>query len=145
MHGSARSLPGKSQVEHVRKRRAFRSCDSAPGPDLDIDILLLWGRLRTVPQAPIESKPIKVKEFLVEDFAQLMQRLLEIQSGGRPRSLELIAEDERLMDALQKRNLAGKPTQTAQASEDGSERVPIQGLTFFAADSGSTDEEGCEP
>jgi len=38
----------------------------------------------------------------VEDFAQLMQRLLEIQSGGRQRSRELIAEDARLMD-VQKR------------------------------------------
>ena len=44
----------------------------------------------------------------MEDFAELMQRLLEIQSGGRQRSPELIAEDERLLDGLQKRNLAGK-------------------------------------
>ena len=29
----------------------------------------------------------------MENFAQLMQRLLEIQSGGRQRSPELIAED----------------------------------------------------
>jgi hypothetical protein len=36
----------------------------------------------------------------MENFAELMQRLLEIQSGGRQRSPELIAEDERLMDAL---------------------------------------------
>ncbi len=40
----------------------------------------------------------------MEDFAELMQRLLEIQSGGRQRSPELIAEDDRLMDALQKRD-----------------------------------------
>jgi len=33
----------------------------------------------------------------MEDFAELMQRLLEIQSGGRKRSPELIAEDKRLM------------------------------------------------
>ena len=44
----------------------------------------------------------------MEDFAELMQRLLEIQSGGRQRSPELVAEDERLMDRLQKRDLAGK-------------------------------------
>jgi len=51
----------------------------------------------------------------MENFAELMQRLLEIQSGGRPRSPELIAEDERLMDDLQRnRNLAGKPAQTAK-------------------------------
>jgi hypothetical protein len=60
---------------------------------------------------PIESKPIKVKELLVEDFAQLMQRLLEIQSGGRQESPELVAEDERLIDAIQKRVLARKPRQ----------------------------------
>ena len=45
----------------------------------------------------------------MENFAELMQRLLEIQSGGRQRTPELIAEDERLMDGLQKRNLAGSP------------------------------------
>ena len=55
----------------------------------------------------------------MEDFAELIQRLLEIQSGGRQRSPELIAEDERLMDCLlaedeglmdrlQATNLAGK-------------------------------------
>jgi hypothetical protein len=47
-------------------------------------------------------------EEVMEYFAELMQRLLEIQSGGRPRSPELIAEDARLMEDLQKRNLAGK-------------------------------------
>jgi len=50
-------------------------------------------------------------EEVMEDLAELMQRLLEIQSGGRQRSPELIAEDERLMDGLQKRYLAGKPPQ----------------------------------
>jgi hypothetical protein len=48
----------------------------------------------------------------MEDFAELMQKLLEIQSGGRQRSPELVAEDERLMDALQKREPAGKPPPT---------------------------------
>jgi hypothetical protein len=38
----------------------------------------------------------------MENFAELMQRLLEIQSGGRQRRPQLIAEDERLMDALRK-------------------------------------------
>jgi hypothetical protein len=47
----------------------------------------------------------------MEDLAELMQRLLEIQSGGRQRSPELIADDERLMDGLRKRYLAGKPPQ----------------------------------
>jgi hypothetical protein len=63
---------------------------------------------------PIESKPIKVKELVVGDFAQLMQRLLEIQSGGRQKSSELVAEDERLIDALKKRHLAGKPPPTGR-------------------------------
>ncbi len=46
----------------------------------------------------------------METLADLMQRLLEIQSGER-RSSELIAEDRRLMEALGKKHLAGKPTQ----------------------------------
>jgi hypothetical protein len=37
-------------------------------------------------------------EEIMENLAELMQRLLEIQSGGRQRSPELIAEDDRLMD-----------------------------------------------
>jgi hypothetical protein len=41
----------------------------------------------------------------MENFAELMQRLLEIQSAETHRSPELIAEDERLMEYLQKRNL----------------------------------------
>ena len=48
----------------------------------------------------------------MENFADLMQRLLEIQSGGKERSPELIAEDERLMEGL--RSLAGKSEQTAK-------------------------------
>jgi hypothetical protein len=31
----------------------------------------------------------------MENFVDLMQKLLEIQSGGRQRSPELLAEDER--------------------------------------------------
>ncbi len=58
----------------------------------------------------------------MENFAELMQRLVEIQSGGRQRSLELIAEDERLMDGLQKRSLAGRPAQTVKLSQDSPER-----------------------
>jgi hypothetical protein len=53
-------------------------------------------------------------EEVMENLVELMQRLLEIQSGGRQRSPELIAEDERLMDGLEKKHLAGKPTQTVQ-------------------------------
>jgi hypothetical protein len=73
---------------------------------------------------------------IMENFAELMQRLLEIQSGGRQRSPELIEEDARLMDRLQKRtlrgkptHLRGKPTQTMQPSQDT--RVDaIQGQSF---------------
>jgi hypothetical protein len=50
----------------------------------------------------------------MEAFAELMQRLLEIQSGGRQRSTELIAEDTRLMHSLQKRNGAGSLPQTVK-------------------------------
>jgi hypothetical protein len=56
----------------------------------------------------------------MENFAELMQRLLEIQSGGRPRSPKLIAEDRRLINDLQKRNLAGK-TQAVKLDQDGHE------------------------
>jgi hypothetical protein len=54
----------------------------------------------------------------MEYFAELMQRLLEIQSGERSRSPELIAEDERLMDGLRKRTSAGEPLQTVNADEN---------------------------
>jgi hypothetical protein len=40
----------------------------------------------------------------MENFAELMQRLLEVQSGGRQRSPELIAEDEQLIDSLRRRS-----------------------------------------
>ena len=53
----------------------------------------------------------------MENFTDLMQRLLEVQSGER-RSPKLIAEDERLMLSLQKRCLAGKPTQRLELSEN---------------------------
>jgi hypothetical protein len=52
----------------------------------------------------------------MENFAQLIQRLLELQSGGRQRSPELIAEDDRLIHGLQKRTLAGRPRQTLTLS-----------------------------
>ena len=48
----------------------------------------------------------------METLAELMQRLLEIQSGGRQRSAALIADDERLMDGLQ-----------TKLSQDGSEQT----------------------
>jgi len=58
----------------------------------------------------------------MENFAELMQRLLEIQSGGRQRSLKLIKEDDRLMDRLRRRTLELR-NMTIKAGEDGSERV----------------------
>jgi len=62
-------------------------------------------------------------EEVMENFTELTHRLLQIQSGGRQRSPELIGEDERLMDGLQKRNLAGKPPQTVRLSQDSPERA----------------------
>jgi len=56
----------------------------------------------------------------MENFAELMQRLLEIRDGGGQRSPELIAEDERLMDGLRKRNLAGRPTHRLLPAENNS-------------------------
>ena len=54
----------------------------------------------------------------MENYADLMQRLLEIQSGER-RSPKLIAEDERLMRSLQKRNLAvAKLAQSSELSQE---------------------------
>ncbi len=55
----------------------------------------------------------------MENLTELMQRLLENQSGGTQRSAKLIAEDERLMDDLRQRILAGKPTQTVEVSPLG--------------------------
>ena len=62
-------------------------------------------------------------EEAMEYFAELMQRLLEIQSGGRPRSPEVVAEDERLMDRLQKRDMGGKLPQPVEHSQGRSERT----------------------
>jgi hypothetical protein len=63
-----------------------------------------------LPPIIFANQPCQPCEEVMENFAELMQRLLEIQSGGRQRSPELIEEDARLMDRLQKRILAGKPT-----------------------------------
>jgi hypothetical protein len=50
----------------------------------------------------------------MENFNELIQRLLEVQSGGRQRSPKLTAEDERLMDGLR---LAARPAQTMKLSQ----------------------------
>jgi hypothetical protein len=63
---------------------------------------------------------------VMEDFSKLMQRLLEIQSGGRKRSPDLIAEDDRLMDRLQKRTLAGKPPQAVKFNQNGPEQTRVK-------------------
>jgi hypothetical protein len=55
-------------------------------------------------------------EEVMENLAELMQRLLEIQGGGRQRSPELIAEDERLIEGL--RSPAGKSAQTVKLGQD---------------------------
>jgi hypothetical protein len=62
----------------------------------------------------------------MENLTELMQRLIENQSGGRERSPELIAEDERLMNGLRKRILAGMPGQAVDADPNGD---ATQGLT----------------
>jgi hypothetical protein len=53
----------------------------------------------------------------METFSELMPRLLEIQSGGKERSPKLIAEDARLMNGLQKRNMEGKLPPTVKLSQ----------------------------
>jgi hypothetical protein len=52
----------------------------------------------------------------MENPADLIHRLLEIQSGGQQRSPELIAEDERLIERL--RSQLGKSMQTVKLSPD---------------------------
>lgn len=64
----------------------------------------------------------------MENFAELMQRLLEIQSGGRQRGPEPIADDERFIEYLRKRHLAGKSTQPVKPSQDSAETGAIQGI-----------------
>ena len=59
----------------------------------------------------------------METCAELIQRLLEIQSGGGPRSPELVAEDQWLMDGLQRKNLSVRSLQPKM--EAG---APIAGL-----------------
>jgi hypothetical protein len=71
------------------------------------------------------SQPWPTLEEVMENFADLMQRLLEIQNGER-RSRKLIAEDERLMSRLQKRSRAGKPTQRLELSENSPRQEPFK-------------------
>jgi hypothetical protein len=50
--------------------------------------------------------------------ANLIQRLVEIQSGARHRSPALIAEDEQLMDSL-RRNLQQESNPAAEPPNNG--------------------------
>jgi hypothetical protein len=54
----------------------------------------------------------------MESFTELMQRLIEIQRDERERSPELIAEDRRLLDGLQRRILAAKLPQRVTLGQD---------------------------
>jgi len=49
-------------------------------------------------------------EEVMRNFAELMRRLLEIQSYETQRSPELIAEDGRLMNDLQEKSRKKAPT-----------------------------------
>jgi len=54
----------------------------------------------------------------MENYTELMQRLLEVQSGGEKRSPKLIADDERLMDGLKTRIAGGQFKQTMKLGQD---------------------------
>jgi hypothetical protein len=49
----------------------------------------------------------------MDRYAELMQRLLEIQSGGRERSPELISQDQRLIDSLAQASGRTRPIRAA--------------------------------
>jgi hypothetical protein len=57
-------------------------------------------------------------EAVMQRFAELILRLLEVQSDGRHRSPELVAEDERLMESLQKRYQAINLRQRMELGRD---------------------------
>src|SRR6202140_4835672 len=83
------------------------------GPEARIlqNCSLLTSFLPWLPLIIFANQPaLPALEEVMENFAELMQRLLEIQSGGRQRSPELIEEDARLMDRL-KRTLPRIPRQ----------------------------------
>ena len=90
--------------------------------------LFTFGQFSAWLSSTVSANPpaLPALEEVMENFAQLMQRLLELQSDGRQRSPELVAEDKRLMDRLQKRTLAGKPPQAVSLSENGSEGRCVQ-------------------
>jgi hypothetical protein len=53
-------------------------------------------------------------------ITELIERLLEIQSGGRQRSRKVLAEDTRLLDGLRKKSRAHDSTTLPHAPEGGS-------------------------
>jgi hypothetical protein len=71
---------------------------------------------------PANEPALPALEEVMVNFAELMQRLLEIQSGGRQRSPELIAEDERLVEGL--RNLAVTSAQSVKLGQSRAEKLP---------------------
>jgi hypothetical protein len=62
----------------------------------------------------------------MRNFAELMKRLLEIQRFETDRSPALIAEDQRLMDCLQKKSSRKKPAQTVRPSQGGRARQRLR-------------------
>jgi hypothetical protein len=74
--------------------------------------LFTFGQFSAWLSSTVSANPpaLPALEEVMEYFAELMQRLLEIQSGGTQRSAELITEDRRLMEDLQKRHLQESPT-----------------------------------
>lgn len=104
--GAMERKPGERQQSVTRNSSLSRKC----------------AFLNSLPRSmePIISPK---SEEVMENFDDLIKRLLEIQSGERQKSPKLIAEDERLMNLLQKRNLAGKLPQTVRLSRDSGEQV----------------------
>jgi hypothetical protein len=62
-------------------------------------------------------------EEVMRNFAELMRRLLELQSHEGQRSPELIAEDRRLINDLRTRSLERKPPQAVRLSHRLRERL----------------------
>jgi hypothetical protein len=58
----------------------------------------------------------------MENPADLIQRFLDIQSGGQPRSPELIAEDEQLIERL--RSQVERSTQRGKSGPDYRSQEP---------------------
>jgi hypothetical protein len=55
----------------------------------------------------------------VEDFTELIQRLLAIQSAGREKSLKAVGADKRLIDSWQNKNRTGSSSAVDRLSQSG--------------------------